>query len=117
MDKLLVTLFGLFGMYGIYWFFFGKKDDTVETKQDWTIVVDGGYAPSTIKISKNKPATITFTRNDPNSCLEEINIDAFRIKAYLPLGKSVTVTIPPAPSGTYGMHCGMNMFHGRIVVV
>ena len=117
MDKLLVTISGLVSIVGIYWFFFGKKEESMETKQEWKIVVDGGYAPSTIQISKNKPATITFIRNDPSTCLEEIIIDEFRIKEYLPLHTPVTVTLSPTKAGAYGMHCGMNMFHGRIIVV
>lgn len=116
MEKLIVNIFGV-GIIGIiYWYFFGKKEDTIETSNHWNIIVDGGYRPGTIRIFKNKPTTITFARKDPNSCLEEIVFPDYKIKKYLPLNKEVTVTLP-APHKQSGFHCGMNMFHGRIEVL
>ncbi len=117
MDKTLVTLFGTALIGLIYWFFFGKKEETMTASSAWNIIVEGGYKPSTVKIPTGKPATITFTRKDPNSCLEEVIIEDFKIKAFLPMNTPVTITISPTKPGVYGIHCGMNMFHGRIEVV
>src|SRR3989344_343602 len=64
MDKIIVTAAGLSFIAAIYWFFFGKKEETMETKSAWDIVVDGGYKPAVIKIPPGKPATIIFTRKD-----------------------------------------------------
>lgn len=117
MDKLIVTTLGI-GFIGIiYWFFFGKKEETMEASDTWNILVDGGYKPSIIKIFKDKPASLTFTRKDPNPCLEEIVLPDYKIKKYLPMNEAVTITLPPPHSSKSGIHCGMNMFHGRIEVV
>lgn len=114
MDKTLVTISGI-GVIGfIYWFFFGKKE---EASTQTTIRVSGGYKPAAIRIPLGKPTTLTFTRTDPNPCLEELIIPDFKIKEFLPMNKPVSVTISPTKPGTYGIHCGMNMFHGRIEVV
>lgn len=115
MDKLIVSITGLLTIIGIYWFFFGKKEETMETSDHWTITVGGGYKPNVIKIPKDKPAILTFMRIDANSCLEEIVFPDYKIKEYLPLHKEVTVTLPP-PHESSGFHCNMNMFHGRIEI-
>ncbi len=116
MDKLIVTGLGIALTGFIYWFFFGKRDEATEAKTEWNIRVSGGYQPSTITIPRGKRATLTFTREDPNSCLEDIVIEKFKIKRFLPLNEPVTVTLSPGSAGTFEMHCGMNMFHGRIIV-
>ena len=116
MDKIIVTITGLLSIGGIYWFFFGKKDETNESSDHWTITVDGGYKPNTIKIPKDKPATLTFMRIDANSCLEEIVFPDYKIKKYLPLNKETVITLP-APHKQSGFQCGMSMFHGKIEVI
>ena len=117
MDKTIVAVTGAALIAFIYWFFFGKKEETMEAKTSWNVIVEGGYQPAMITIPKDRQSTITFSRKDPNSCLEEVIIDDFKIKQYLPINKPVTITLSPTKTGTYGIHCGMNMFHGKILVV
>lgn len=116
MDKILVTVggFGLIGL--IFWFFFGKREDTVFAGDELEVVVDGGYKPAAIKVKKGKTTILKIKRLDPNSCLEEIILPDFKIKKYLPLNKEVQIEITPQKSGEFGFHCGMNMYHGKIVV-
>lgn len=116
MEKLLVSIFGIGLIGSIYWFFFGKKEETMEAKNSWDITVEGGYKPAVIKIPNGKPSTITFTRRDPNSCLEEVVLPEFKIKKFLPLNEKVTIILSPTKTGTFGIHCGMNMFHGKIII-
>lgn len=121
-DKLLVTISGV-GLIGlIYWFFFGKKDSSAEPvpvidgQGKIDVIVDGGYKPENIKIKKGQKTTLSFIRKDPNTCLEEVIISEFKIKKYLPMNEKVEVEITPNVSGVFPMHCGMNMFHGKIIV-
>lgn len=115
-DKLLVTIFGG-GLVGlIWWFFFGKKEEFVEAKEKIEVVVEGGYKPANIKLAKNKRMILRITRRDPNSCLEEIIIPEFKVRQYLPLGKTIEISITPQKEGEFEFHCGMNMYHGKIVV-
>lgn len=117
MDKLIVSVAGILVIAVIYWFFFGKREENLTAAQSWNILVKGGYQPATIAVPGGKPSTITFTRTDPNSCLEDVIIEDFKIKKFLPMNTPVTVTISPTKRGSYGIHCGMNMFHGKIIVV
>ncbi len=116
MDKILVTIGGLGLIGAIYWFFFGKKDEATEISDTFTIVVDGGYKPNTIRIPKNKSAILTFIRKDENSCLEEIIFPDYKIKKYLPLNKPVTITLSPPHPKKSNFYCGMSMFRGKIKI-
>ncbi len=117
MDKIFVTLFGFGLVVLIYWFFFGKKEK-IKTSENGLveIVVDGGYKPSVIKLQKGIKNTLRILRKDQNSCLEELIIPDFNTKFYLPLNKEIEVEINPTKIGEFPFHCGMNMFHGKIVV-
>lgn len=116
MDKIIAAVTGAFGIIGTYWFFFMKKDSAVSVTDSVEIVVEGGYSPSTISIVKGKTTKLHFFRKDASSCLEEIVIPDFKIKKYLPLNKTTTIEIKPETAGEFSMSCGMNMFHGKIIV-
>ena len=115
-DKILVGLFTLAGMAFTYWFFLMKKEDIVSVTDAVDITVEGGYSPNTIQIPKGKTTKFSFTRKDPSSCLEEVVLGDFRIRKFLPLNQKVTVEVTPQKAGEYGFACGMNMFHGKILV-
>jgi plastocyanin domain-containing protein len=116
LDKFLVGVGGLGLIVFIYWFFFGKKDEAVSAGESLAVLVDGGYKPENIKIKSGKTTKLIFRRTDPNSCLEEIIIPDFKIKKFLPLNEEVEIILNPEKAGVYQMHCGMGMFHGKIIV-
>ncbi len=116
LDKIIVIVLGAGGVAFTYWFFLMKKDEVVEASDNVDIVVEGGYSPNVISIPKGKPTKITFIRRDPSSCLEEFILPDFKIKKYLPLNEKVQVDITPTKIGEFPFHCGMNMFHGKIIV-
>lgn len=99
-----------------YWFFLMKKDEVVSVTDSVEIIVEGGYTPNTISIPLGKTTKISFLRKDPSSCLEEVVLSDFKIKRYLPLNQKVTVEVNPKEKGEFGFACGMNMFHGKIIV-
>jgi plastocyanin domain-containing protein len=116
-DQLIVTIIGGILVYLIYWFFFGKRSETeMVVGNEVSIIVDGGYKPQTIKIKKGNETKLAILRKDPNECLEEFILPDFKTKVYLPLNKTIEVSITPKKSGEYPFHCGMNMFHGKVVV-
>ena len=117
LDKIIVGVVSIAGMIGIYWFFLKRVTTAVMVDKSIDIIVDGGYVPEVISVKKDQKVDIHFFRKDPSSCLEEVIISDFKIKTYLPLNKKTTVTIRPAKTGNYQFSCGMNMFHGKIIVV
>lgn len=116
-DKILVIGFSVLGIAFVYWFFLMKKEGEVVSVADSVdIVVDGGYSPDTISIPQGKTTKINFIRKDSSSCLEEVVLSEFKIKKYLPLNQKVSIEITPKKEGAYPFSCGMNMFHGKIIV-
>lgn len=115
-DKILVAIFSLAGMVFTYWFFLMKKEEVVSVKDSIDIKVEGGYSPDTISIPKGETTKINFFRKDPSSCLEEVVLSDFKIKKFLPLNKEITIEVTPQKEGEYKFSCGMNMFHGKIIV-
>lgn len=116
-DEIIVTLLSFAGIFFTFWFFLMKKEDVVEAREEIDIIVDGGYSPETIQIPVGKTTKLNFTRKDPSSCLEEVVLSDFNIRKYLPLNKKVSVEITPKTEGKYQFSCGMNMFHGKLIVV
>lgn len=116
MDKIIVTVGGGALIAFIYWFFFGKREGVVKVEGKVQILVSGGYKPENIEIKKGKETKLVFERTDPSSCLEEVVIPDFKIRRYLPSGKKTEIKITPEREGVFEIHCGMNMFHGKIVV-
>ena len=80
------------------------------------ITVEGGYKPDTITIPLGKPTTIVFERKDSSSCLEEVVLSDFNVRRSLPLNQKTEVTITPQKEGGFPFSCGMNMFHGKVIV-
>jgi len=117
MNEIIVTISGTLGIIFVYWFFLMKKDkQEVAVVGSVDITVDGGYSPEVISIPKGKTTKINFTRKDPSSCLEEVVLGDFKIRKYLPLNKKVVIEITPKQAGEFNFSCGMNMFHGKIIV-
>ncbi len=117
-DKIIVALFSVAGIVFTYWFFLMKKDDeaVIVKSNSVDITVEGGYSPNVISIPKNKTTTINFFRKDPSSCLEEVVLPDFKIRKSLPLNKTTAISVTPKKEGTFEISCGMNMFHGKIIV-
>jgi len=116
MDKIIVTLVGIIGIAFTYWFFLMKKETVVAVTDSVDILVKGGYSPNTISIPKGKTTTLNFHRTDPSSCLEEVVLPDFKVRKFLPLNTNVAISVTPKESGEYEIVCGMNMFHGKIIV-
>ncbi len=116
-DKIFVALFSLAGVAFTYWFFLMRKEQEVSAISDSIdITVEGGYNPEVISIPFGKITKINFIRKDPSNCLEEVVLSDFKIRKYLPLNQKVTLELTPQKKGEFKFSCGMNMFHGKIIV-
>ncbi|MDQ3099727.1 MAG: cupredoxin domain-containing protein [bacterium] len=116
-DKILVAIGGVGFSVFIYWYFLMYKENIVNIAGNVVnIVVDGGYKPQIVRVKKDQKITLNFERKDPSSCLEEVVIPDFGKKAFLPLNQTTSIEIEPKNIGMYEFACGMNMFHGKIIV-
>ena len=115
-DKIFVLILGIAGIIFTYWFFLMKKGKETAVSEEAQIIVEGGYTPENISVTRGEKTKITFLRKDTSSCLEEVVLGDFHIRKYLPLNQPVTIEITPKKAGEYKYSCGMNMYHGKIIV-
>lgn len=106
----------------ILWWFFGKHQEAVGTAsvdqgvQEANIVVKGGYSPSTVVLKQGVPAKVNFDMRDSTACLSHVVFEKLGVNKDLTKQKITTIDIPTDKKGTYNFACGMDMFHGKVVV-
>ncbi|MBA2686289.1 MAG: cupredoxin domain-containing protein [Gemmatimonadaceae bacterium] len=88
---------------------------TVSPIPEVTIVVNGGYSPSSIRVKARQPVRLLFDRQDTSGCSEEVVFPDFKIRQFLPTGKTTTVEITPPAAGRYEFMCGMSMLRGTLI--
>lgn len=121
-SQIIVLIIGIILIGFIVWWFFGKHKEAtgsgtiVNDEQTATIVVNGGYSPSTVVLKKGIPAQVKFIPSDNMGCMNEIVFKDLGIDKVLDGKNEVVVNIPTDKPGTYNFACGMDMFHGKVVV-
>ncbi|HMQ96346.1 MAG TPA: cupredoxin domain-containing protein [Candidatus Saccharibacteria bacterium] len=122
MEKLLVLVGAVLLIGFIVWWFFGNRK-TIETeatmstdKQQVEVTVNGGYTPNTVVLQQGVPASIVFDRKDPSGCFSYVVFPDFGINEELPVGEQHSIDIDTSKPGEYQYACGMNMFHGKVVI-
>ena len=104
-----------------WYFFFAERQAAVVSAvvpggvPEVSIVVDGGYAPSQLRVPAGKPVRLVFDRRDSGSCSEEVVFPDFGIRRFLPEGEKTVIEVTPPKAGRYDFMCGMSMLRGAIV--
>ena len=120
--QIIALVVGLAAIVFIIWWFFGKHQESVGTstivndEQNATIVVNGGYSPATVVLKKGVPAEINFDMQDSTACLSHVVFEQLGVNKDLTKQKITTVKIPTDKAATYNYTCGMDMFHGKVIV-
>ena len=123
MEKLFIVIGAGLLIGFILWWFFGKhKMSEAEASisadeiQEATVTVDGGYTPNTVVLKQGVPAKILFDRKDSSGCFNEVVFPDFGVRETLPVGQQHPIEIDTSKPGEYQYACGMNMFHGKVVI-
>lgn len=122
MERTLALIIGLVLIGAILWWFFGKHTEAAgDAKVDGgsqvaTVVVKGGYSPSTVVLKKGMPGKVHFDMKDSTACLSHVVFDKLGVDKDLTKQPVTTVDIPTDQAGEYNFACGMDMFHGKVVV-
>ena len=75
-----------------------------------------GYKPDTVTFKVGTPAQLKFIPTDNMGCMNEVVSRDLNFDKKLDGKKDVTIDIPTDKPGTYNYACGMDMFHGKVVV-
>ncbi len=127
----LVLVAGITSIAWVNWYFFlaGRRSaaavmvaaspsanaGTSHGPAEITIVVDGGYSPSQVRVKAGQPVRLTFDRRDTSGCSEEVVFPDFKIRKFLPTGQRTTIDITPPAAGRYEFMCGMSMLRGAVI--
>lgn len=120
--RILVLIIGIIIIGLIVWWFFGKHEaesaaaTMAGVTQTVDVTVKGGYSPEVVELKQGVPATLNFTRTDPSTCLDHVVFPDFGINRELPKGETESITIDTSKPGEYGWACGMDMFHGKLII-
>lgn len=87
-----------------------------QTKKVVVNAENHGYKPDVIAFKAGKPAQIKFIPSDNMGCMNDIVFKDLGVDKTLDDKKEITVDIPTDKPGTYNFACGMDMFHGKVVV-
>lgn len=75
-----------------------------------------GYKPDIVTFKQGKPAQLKFISSDNMGCMNEVVSKDLNFDGKLDGKKEVTIDVPTDKPGTYNYACGMDMFHGKVVV-
>ncbi|WP_262315123.1 cupredoxin domain-containing protein [Lacticaseibacillus parakribbianus] len=87
-----------------------------EASQNVNIEVAGGYQPQVVVLKAGVPATLTFNRTSAQGCLDVVHSQQLGFETALPLNQPQTVALNTTAAGEYDFSCGMDMFHGKVVI-
>ncbi|WP_367341860.1 cupredoxin domain-containing protein [Limosilactobacillus sp.] len=122
MTQILTLIIGIILIIALLWWFFGKHETTTgqsqikNGSQESTVVVKGGYSPQTVILKKGVPAKIKFDMQDSTACLSHVVFDSLGVNKDLTKQRYTEVNIPTDKAGEINYACGMDMFHGKVVV-
>ena len=111
---------GLLLIAFVNWFFLGPKGAAVAAAPaaggivDVTVVVEGGYTPSTIEVPAGSRVRITLDRREDNPCSDDIVIPDFGIRRALAPHAKTSIEFT-ATAGRHEFSCGMGMLHGAVI--
>ncbi len=122
MIKMFVLIVGLVLIGFIAWWFFGKHAVATETAdvtndvQEIDVDVNGGYSPEKVVLKKGVPAVLNFTRRDPSTCLDRVVFPILVSTASYQRGEKQAIDIDTSKPGEFQWACGMDMFHGKLII-
>ena len=113
MKGILVVLVGLAFVAGCA----GEKGKAAGDSNRVAIAVtENGFEPKTVTVTAGRPVTLVVTRQTDKTCATELVMEEQHINQKLPLGTPVEITFTPQKPGELIYACGMDMYHGKVIV-
>jgi plastocyanin domain-containing protein len=118
----IVLIAGVAAIAWVNWYFLMAPKAVVAAKakgiagQEVTVIVEGGYSPSLVRVKSGVPLRLIFDRKEKSPCSEEVVIGEFEVRRFLKPFEKTVIDLTPARPGSYEFVCGMGMLRGRIEV-
>lgn len=118
----VLTFIGLFIFAYIIWNYFltyGKPVTASQSKdgiQRIHVEVRNGYHPNVIQVQSGRRLSLRFYRIENSPCSEEVVLEDFGVKKFLPAFQTTTVDITPFQPGEYSFGCGHQVLEGKLIV-
>lgn len=118
----IVLIAGVAAIAGVNWYFLMAPKAVVAAKaseiagQEVTVIVEGGYSPSVVRVKSGVPLRLIFDRKEKSPCSDEVLIGEFGVRRFLKPFEKTVIELTPAKPGSYEFVCGMGMLRGRIEV-
>ena len=87
-----------------------------QTKKVVVNAENHGYKPDIVTFKQGKPAQLKFISSGNMGCMNEVVSKDLNFDEKIDGKKEVTIDVPTDKPGTYNYACGMDMFHGKVVV-
>ncbi|MGH9800852.1 MAG: efflux RND transporter periplasmic adaptor subunit [Blastocatellia bacterium] len=92
------------------------KENAAKIQTVNVALTEKGYRPNSVKLRKDVPARLVFTRKVEGGCGTEVLITDYGIKRELPFNQPVTIEFTPNKTGEVKFACGMDMLKGKLIV-
>ena len=87
-----------------------------QTKKVVVNAENHGYKPDIVTFKQCNPAELKIISSYNMLCMNEVVSKDLNFDEKLDGKKEVTIDVPTDKPGTYNYACGMDMFHGKVVV-
>jgi hypothetical protein len=77
----------------------------------------GTYDKTQITVKKGIPVNFSFTAERSSGCGKALYIPEFNIRLVSGNGETKSAVFTPEKAGKFVYRCGMDMFHGELIVV
>ena len=81
-----------------------------------TVVVKGGYSPSTVEVKAGQPVHLVFDRQEEGDCSSHVVFKQLDVDKALPAYQKTALDLGTLEPGDYPFACGMDMLHGVLRV-
>ena len=78
--------------------------------------MQGGYSPAVVRVHAGEAVRLIFDRQERSSCSEEVVLEQWGIRRFLPPLRETQVEFTPTEPGEYDFTCGMGMLRGKVIV-
>jgi plastocyanin domain-containing protein len=117
----VVLIAGIAAIVWVNWyFFFAERTSATAVRsggvQEVRIAVQGGYSPAVVRVHAGEPVRLIFDRQERSSCSEEVVLEQWGIRRFLPPLRETQIEFTPTEPGEYDFTCGMGMLRGKVIV-